>query len=408
MAYSASHSHRRHSKHTNCSSLFPSPSQLQKTLKHHQQKTWVIRERNASPNFTGPTWLVVPFYDEDNDEDTKLPSSIKLKEFACKFMAPRRNSKSLILVYGDPSHKDAHGIINKDPWASVVGRIRQALLGSFQNARSRLCMDGPVKNVPHMLFRFGKVLFHDKSSSPISFDNIDKSSALETALSQFHRSFFTSVPISFRETTVSEAIQKVGLDFDKEKDYYSVQVRDIRRPRNIMTCKCTVIQDVGGLEIHKVEMDEERHFVADISCLDKNLDLRLRLSSKRILTLTAGEKLRLTDFLKSAVINSGAKGRLRWPLGKKSVDGRYMIVQVCHSKTKLFRNSSMKLKLRRAERFDLKSKTGEVANEVSLRMTELNRMLRNLTLEVNPMVDVVRDAMKLIWDYFLCWEGSFT
>ncbi|KAF6153516.1 hypothetical protein GIB67_027383, partial [Kingdonia uniflora] len=38
------------------------------------------------------------------------------------------------------------------------------------------------------------------------------------------------------------------------------------------------------LELHKMEMNQVHYSVIDMSCLDKNLDLRLMLSTKRILT----------------------------------------------------------------------------------------------------------------------------
>ncbi|KAF6137422.1 hypothetical protein GIB67_009898 [Kingdonia uniflora] len=40
----------------------------------------------------------------------------------------------------------------------------------------------------------------------------------------------------------------------------------------------------GKLELHKMEMNQVHYSVIDMSCLDRNLDLRLILSTKRILT----------------------------------------------------------------------------------------------------------------------------
>lgn len=63
------------------------------------------------------------------------------------------------------------------------------------------------------------------------------------------------------------------------------------------------------------------------------------------------------------------KGGLRWPLGKESFGDRFNVVGVWDTKAKTFKSSSIRLKLRDADQFDFRTSTGEVAKEVSMKMT---------------------------------------
>lgn len=72
--------------------------------------------------------------------------------------------------------------------------------------------------------------------------------------------------------------------------------------------------------------------------------------------------------ISSAVLDVDVKGGLRWPLGKNSSGDRYTIVGVWHTNAKTYRNSSIRLKVRHADRFDFRTSSGEVAREVSLKL----------------------------------------
>lgn len=89
--------------------------------------------------------------------------------------------------------------------------------------------------------------------------------------------------------------------------FYS-QVSHYTRPNETINCKCTVKED-GRLSMYKaslkfllclcllmsymkacvlfleqVEHNQIRHLVVDVSCIDKNLDMRLMLAAKRKIT----------------------------------------------------------------------------------------------------------------------------
>jgi hypothetical protein len=83
----------------------------------------------------------------------------------------------------------------------------------------------------------------------------------------------------------------------------------------------------------------------------------------------------LKSLVSSAVIDPDVKGGLRWPLGKESIGERFSIVGVWHTNYKAFRNETLRLKLRHADRFDHRSSTGEVSNEVTFKLVGMSRRL---------------------------------
>ena len=70
------------------------------------------------------------------------------------------------------------------------------------------------------------------------------------------------------------------------------------------------------------------------------------------------------------------KGGLRWPLGKECLAERFSVVGVWHTKYKVFRGQSMKLRLRHADRYDYKTSAGEVSEEVTLKLTGISKLLK--------------------------------
>nr|GMC77214.1 DNA ligase [Ipomoea batatas] len=146
--------------------------------------------------------------------------------------------------------------------------------------------------------------------------------------------------------------------------------------------------------------------VEDISCLGRSLDLRLMLCTKRIMiALTDDEIDGIKALISSAVLDSDVKGGLRWPLGKNSSGDRYSIVGVWHTTAKTYRSSSIRLKVRHADRFDFRTSSGEVAREVTLKLHGIVSQIQDETCENDPVFQMLGDNIKLIWDHFLC-SGS--
>jgi hypothetical protein len=84
----------------------------------------------------------------------------------------------------------------------------------------------------------------------------------------------------------------------------------------------------------------------------------------------------IESLVSSAILDPNVKGGLRWPLGKESISERFSIVEVWHTNYKAFRNETLRLKLRRGDRFDHRSSTGEVSNEVTFKLTVISNILQ--------------------------------
>ncbi|KAF1878689.1 hypothetical protein Lal_00047360 [Lupinus albus] len=133
--------------------------------------------------------------------------------------------------------------------------------------------------------------------------------------------------------TKGDAI-KIGLNFTEEKDVFRVQLSDANRPETTISCKCSIMKELNKLKLYKIELNQVRQMVTDISCLTKNMDLRLMLCSKRILKV-------LKSLIESAVLDPNVKGGLRWPLGKSTSGDRFSVCGVWHTIIKVYANPSI-------------------------------------------------------------------
>ncbi|THG10217.1 hypothetical protein TEA_003619 [Camellia sinensis var. sinensis] len=177
----------------------------------------------------------------------------------------------------------------------------------------------------------------------VSLETVKGTSVTETTLRLLNRSFYTNVPPTYMKYTTNEVVPKIGLNFEEEKELY--QVKD-------------------------------------------------------------DEKCNIRSLINSAVLDPDVKGGLRWPLGKESSGDRYTVVGIWHTNAKTFRSSSMRLKVRHADRFDFRTSAGEVTEEVSLKMTGIASQLREQSSQIDMVTEMLKDNIKLIWDCFLCFDLS--
>ncbi|XP_028103589.1 uncharacterized protein LOC114302718 isoform X1 [Camellia sinensis] len=308
----------------------------------------------------------------------------------------------LSLVLDTHLTKENKGEVLKSPWESIAEDVQEDLLSSFQNLRNVMeCQEVNLK--PTLVARFGKILFHGSPS--VSLETVKGTSVTETTLRLLNRSFYTNVPPTYMKYTTNEVVPKIGLNFEEEKELYQVKLSDSMWPDSTISCKCRILEDCKKLELYKIALNLVRHLVVDISCLDRDLDLRLMLYTKRIVTdLTDDEKCNIRSLINSAVLDPDVKGGLRWPLGKESSGDRYTVVGIWHTNAKTFRSSSMRLKVRHADRFDFRTSAGEVTEEVSLKMTGIASQLREQSSQIDMVTEMLKDNIKLIWDCFLCFD----
>ncbi|KAF3323678.1 hypothetical protein FCM35_KLT12409 [Carex littledalei] len=168
-----------------------------------------------------------------------------------------------------------------------------------------------------------------------------------------------------------------------------------------ISCKCKASHD-SALELYKVEHNPRRRMVTDVSCLSKNFDLRIMLNTKRALkNLDADVADGINQLISAAVIDPEAKGGLRWPLGKESVAGRFVIVGVWHTKHTILSREKIRVDLRQAGRFDFTKSTGEDVNDVSLKLRDLSELLTEDHLPEGSIVDMIQEVVDLIWGNLL-------
>ncbi|CAA6664077.1 unnamed protein product [Spirodela intermedia] len=195
------------------------------------------------------------------------------------------------------------------------------------------------------------------------------------------KTFYTNIPSEFIEEIVQAIVPKIGFYFHKEKDHYYVKISDKNQPKTTITCKCTAAKDLGKLKMYKIRSSLVRHMVEDISCLDKNLDLRIMLCKKRKLMEIERER------------------GLRWPLGKEeSSEDRFTVVGAWHTKHRKFKlqDLDISLYLRCADRFDFVTSKGEFPMKSLSRYTKQDDIL-----DAAYISKTLEDAVKLAWENFL-------
>ncbi|XP_010556808.1 PREDICTED: uncharacterized protein LOC104826017 [Tarenaya hassleriana] len=342
-------------------------------------------------------WL---FVGSDGTEDEISPS-VKLVPVSSDSYEWRAGRKPLMLVNNDAGDKDEKigATEGRTPWLSVAEKAVGDIFMAFELAKNGKGHGSLVEVKPRLVARFGKVLLHGHPS--LSLESLKDGLVAESTLRESKKSFYTNVSSSYMENIRDTALLKLGCSI-KESDVYFVFLSAETRPYSFISCKCTVKED-RRLTLRRVEVDALRNGVVDVSCLDQNIDLRLMVYSKRIPTaLTENEISDIRKLVDSAVVDPNVKGGLRWPLGEASSGGRYSVSHVWHLTNTVYRSSTFRLKVREADRFDFRVGTGEAAREVILVLKGISQKLEgDDEVERSSVSDMLKDALKMIWDHFL-------
>ncbi|CAM8891633.1 unnamed protein product [Rhodiola kirilowii] len=313
-----------------------------------------------------------------------------------------KDGERLILVNTEFEKTTEVGSTLKSPWVIIAENVLQ-LLFSFLAVRNENENNDFVKVKPTLLAKFGKIMFHRTSS--VNMETGDNNALPLSTLRNLRRTFYTNLPSSYLENITTGVAQEVGLEGEDEKERYIIELYDKEHPKATIFCKCKVTPDGRRLELLKIELNPVRHACIDISCLTKKLDLRLMLytiTKRNITTFNDVEKHSLQDFVNSAVLDSNIKGGLRWPLGKDcSVDCRYRVVGVWHTKAQYFKNSNLRLRVRSADRFDFRTSTGDFSWEVVLQLSGMFSKMKESNIEKGSLLEVLADSIKVIWNHFL-------
>ncbi|XP_031284037.1 uncharacterized protein LOC116142771 isoform X2 [Pistacia vera] len=363
--------HKRHSKDSNRPSPTPTPELLAPQFKRDLN----LRSSQHNVHRVGKIinvdkcvyrWFVV-----DLDDNHRFPGFVHLESIS-EPIEQTLGEKSLVLVnnHADKGNDELGGNISRRPWEFLAKNVWPDLLTSFNNLRNKMECKELEKVKPKLIARFGKILFRGTNS--VNIEKVKKDPVSETTLKRLWRTFYTNVPTSYMENIIGGVVPKIGVDFETDKDVYHIRVIDSTRPKAIIHCKCRVKED-KTFELYK---DEEMQS--------------------------------LRNLINSAVLDPGVKGGLRWPLGKSNLGDRYRVSGVWHTEVKLYESSSLRLKVRHADRFCFESSTGESTMEITLKLKQLASDILEQKVDTDTIYNMFKDTLGLIWDYFLCCEHFLT
>ncbi|XP_055961249.1 uncharacterized protein LOC126671671 isoform X2 [Mercurialis annua] len=383
------------------------PPPVAESIRPLFQKNLSLNTRNKSGKIVYSKscisrWFAVGL--SDNDE---FQSHVRLEPVSAECFKHQSGGKSLILVNTNVNEEIIElSKYMRSPWLTIASKVEHDLFSSLEILRKQMSYHGFEKVKPALVARFGKIRFHGPS---VSLENLQQNQVNKTLLRQSKRSFYTTIPSLYMKNIQDQVVQKIGIDFEEEKDIYRVMLSDNTRTDSTVLCKCSLNAD-KRLMFYKVELNQVRQMVADISCLDKNLDLRLMLCSKRILTadLTEDEIYSIKELVSSAVLDSDVKGGLRWPVGKTSCGDRFSVVGVWHTVTRAYSSPSLRLKVRHADRYDFRKGFGEAGKEVHMKLKGIVSEFLEQGAQNESVSNMLKSSLMLIWDNFLCCETFLT
>lgn len=413
--------HKRHLKEgsTSSSSSTPSPTPIPESLLPHFKrglnfKNFSENKKKDKENATGSKivydpdatskWFPVGL--ADDDDYTLFGKLALLETVSLDSLERRGGTKPLTLVLDRDRLKECsegRKVFVGNPWALVAANVKKDFLLALERVKSEMGDEHEVAK-PTLVARFGKVLFR---GSPPTGESGKWNTLHESLVKKLRRSFHTNVSASYMDYIVSDAVPKLGVDFEAEKDIFHVKLSDNMRPDSTISCKCTWSKNYERLELFKIEWNQVRHLVVDISLLDQKTDLRLMLCMKRIIVGIGDDEMKcIKDLVSSAIFDPEVKGGLRWPLGKESSGDRYTVVGVWHTKAKTFRNLSIRLKARHADRFDFITSFGEVTREVSVKMPNIISEMHGQRINEERVGEILEKNLQLLWDACLCYESE--
>ncbi|XP_004302123.1 PREDICTED: uncharacterized protein LOC101302665 [Fragaria vesca subsp. vesca] len=339
------------------------------------------------------------------NDDTRFPSSVNLKPISSETIEHRIGEKPLALRNSDlDDGNEVQLDLPKSPWVYIAKNVVEDLLVSFENVKEEVKSPKLEGLKPALVARVGKILFHRTPS--VTLESLGENLTTAMLKNWKKTSFYANVPVSYTEKIVNEVVPNIGAAFESEKDIYQVKLADSTKPDSTLSCKCSVKD--GKLQLYKVELNQVRFMLMDMSIPNKNLDLRLMLNMKRVLTSQTDDEMQsIRDLVDSAITDPDVKGGLRWPLEKTS-SGKYNVIGVWHVRAKAYKNQSLRFKVRHADRFDFITSSGEASWETSLRLKKVVSELNEEKVDVSSVTEMLEEDMKFIWDNFLTCESFLT
>ncbi|CAH2058823.1 unnamed protein product [Thlaspi arvense] len=386
--------HKRHSKDP----VIPSPvpdSLLTKSKKSVDFSSSSDRCNRVTfaENFISKWFLIGP-----NGIGDELPSSVKLVPVSLDSVECRNGERPLVLMNDDDDFQKANVITEESEeeerarWMLLVAeKVEDDLVLAYERAKTAMEVN---QHVLRLVARLGKVFLYRRQAGSVA----------EFSRKNLKKMFSTDVSTSNLQHIKSKVVPRHKFSIDLEKETYTVKVSHNTRPTETINCKCTLKED-GRLSMYKAslmhaELNVVWHLVFDVSCIDKSLDMRLMLAAKRKMTaLTEKEISDIKELLDSATVDPNVKGGLRWPLGKSSSRDGYRVFEVCHVRATIYKNRTLRLRIRETDRFNERTGTGAVKKEVTLILKNLNTKLQYYNvLKTDEFTEKARESIGV--DFF--------
>ncbi|VVB01052.1 unnamed protein product [Arabis nemorensis] len=330
-----------------------------------------------------------------NGIEDEIPPSVTLVPLSSDSVECRNGEKPSILMNNNVQKANMSiGESEEDErtqWMLLVAeKVEEDLVLAYERAKTS--MDEESHSVLRLVASFGKNLFYVRQAGPLK----------ECSRKNMNKVFDADVPTSYIQHIKSKVVPSHEFCIEKEKETYIVKVSHYTRPNETIQCKCILKED-GQLSMYKVELNLVRHLVVDVSCIDKNLDMRLMLTAKRkMTTLTEKEISNIKGLLDPATVDPNVKGGLRWPLGKSSSGDGYKVFETCHVKSTVYKNQTLRLRVRKTDRFNERIGTGEIKREVALMLKDINTKLQEQNIERGCAMEMLKDALGTLWDFLHC------
>jgi hypothetical protein len=290
------------------------------------------------------------------------------------------------------------------PWKKICERFKDNILEKFRDMQSYIEESKPDHVKPTFLIRFGKNLFR---GCGLGCHEIFTKDMLEEALkaeTNFQKSVMktldTRIQKNLLEALEEKILEELQTSEFEEKENYFIQVEDNLHPDILLRLICVNNSEDGGqLQLKKIQMEPSACFIADISCVNKLMDLRLTLVSENYSTELSEEETEcIVEIVKSACIENGAKGGLHWPLGRRSVGNRFKVHSSWHRKVTTIVGKLWTAKLLHVNRFNFETSFGGVTDEVNLKLTSLTKYLRDqVQLDEENIMNTLEDILKWVW-----------
>lgn len=381
--------HKRHSKDPDRPSPVPDSlvTKFKKNL-HFNSSSSDKRNRIIYAGDSITKWFLIG----SNGIEDEIPPSAKLFPLSSDSVQTKKGEKpSILMNTNDHKKSEEEEEEERAQWLLIAEKVQEDLVLAYERAKT--AMDGENQHVLRLVASFGKNFFYGLQAIP---------PMAEHSLKPWNRIFSTDVPTSYLHHIKSQLVPNHGFCIDVEKERYTVKVSHRTRPNETISCKCIVKED-GRLSLYKLELSLIRHMVVDVSCIDKNLDMRLMLSAKRKITdLPEKEISDIKELLDSARVDPNVKGGLRWPFGKSSSGDGYSVFESCHAKATVYKNQTIRLRVRETDRFNERTGTGEVKREVILMLKDMNTKLQEQNIDRGCVLEMLRDVLGTLWDFLHC------